>query len=93
LYERKGRAIIHIAMDSDSKMKIEKQVHKGGEMILSRAAEEKNGAMATEISSNRSAGSTKKSKVNKSIKRYPKTRPFSIINENMRKLYPYFQSV
>lgn len=79
-------------MDSDSKMKIEKQVHKGGEMILSRAAEEKNGAMATEISSNRSAGSTKKSKVNKSIKRYPKTRPFSIINENMTKLYPSFQS-
>lgn len=49
------------------------QVHKGGEMILSRAAEEKNGAMATEISSsNRSAGSTKKSKVNKSIKRVRK---------------------
>ncbi|XP_011007112.1 PREDICTED: uncharacterized protein LOC105112911 [Populus euphratica] len=48
------------------------QVHKGGEMILSRAAEEKNGAMATEVSSNRSAGSTKKSKVNKSIRRVRK---------------------
>ncbi|CAK7337508.1 unnamed protein product [Dovyalis caffra] len=48
------------------------QVHKGGEMILSRAAEDKNGAMAAEISNNRSAGATKKSKVNKSIKRVRK---------------------
>ncbi|KAJ6372345.1 hypothetical protein OIU76_026766 [Salix suchowensis] len=48
------------------------QVHKGGEMILSRAAEQKNGAMETVRSSSRSAGSTKKSKVNKSIKRVRK---------------------
>ncbi|KAB5514353.1 hypothetical protein DKX38_028259 [Salix brachista] len=49
------------------------QVHKGGEMILSRAAEEKNGGMETVISSsNRRSGSTKKSKVNKSIKRVRK---------------------
>ncbi|KAJ6372343.1 hypothetical protein OIU76_026765, partial [Salix suchowensis] len=49
------------------------KVHKGGEMILSRAAEEKNGGMETVISSsNKRTGSTKKSKVNKSLKRVRK---------------------
>ncbi|EEF48167.1 senescence/dehydration-associated protein At4g35985, chloroplastic [Ricinus communis] len=48
------------------------QVHKGGEMILTRAAEEKNGAKANEISSNTSTGATQRSKVNKSLKRVRK---------------------
>uniref|UniRef100_A0A2P2QBY9 Senescence domain-containing protein n=1 Tax=Rhizophora mucronata TaxID=61149 RepID=A0A2P2QBY9_RHIMU len=42
-------------------------------MILARVAEEKNGTKTTEVSSNRSgAGSTKKSKFNKSLKRVRK---------------------
>ncbi|KAJ9128513.1 hypothetical protein P3X46_034927 [Hevea brasiliensis] len=49
------------------------QVHKGGEMILTRAAEEKNGVTAKEIrSSNTSTGATKNTKVNKSLKRVRK---------------------
>lgn len=59
-------------MESDSKREMGKQVHKGGEMILTRAAEEKNGAKATKISNSRGSGATKKGKVNKSLKRYPK---------------------
>lgn len=44
-------------------------------MILTRAAEEKNGAPAKEISRSKSStGATKNSKVNKSLKRYPKNR-------------------
>ncbi|KAJ4842835.1 hypothetical protein Tsubulata_033655 [Turnera subulata] len=49
------------------------QVHKGGEMILIRAAEEgKSGATAREISSGRSVGPARKGKVNKSLKRVRK---------------------
>ncbi|KAJ8751065.1 hypothetical protein K2173_016246 [Erythroxylum novogranatense] len=48
------------------------QVHKGGDMIAARAAEEKNGARAEEINRNRSSGAKKKSKVNKSLKRVRK---------------------
>ncbi|OAY27215.1 senescence/dehydration-associated protein At3g51250 isoform X1 [Manihot esculenta] len=49
------------------------QVQKGGEMILTRAAEEKNGAPAKEISRSKSStGATKNSKVNKSLKRVRK---------------------
>ncbi|KDP33791.1 hypothetical protein JCGZ_07362 [Jatropha curcas] len=50
------------------------KVNKGGEMILTRAAEEKNGAKITEISRNTSTngGNAKKSKVNKSLKRVRK---------------------
>ncbi|XP_050215608.1 senescence/dehydration-associated protein At4g35985, chloroplastic [Mercurialis annua] len=46
------------------------QVHKGGEMIQSRAAEDKNGAKAT--SSNTSTGATQNTKVNNSLKRVRK---------------------
>lgn len=45
------------------------QVQKGGERIITTAVEEKNGVTARS-NSNRSAGATKKSGVNKSLKRY-----------------------
>ncbi|KAJ0030978.1 hypothetical protein Pint_13272 [Pistacia integerrima] len=48
------------------------QVHKGGEMILARATEEKKGVKARESSSNRSNGAKNKSGVNKSLKRVRK---------------------
>ncbi|KAL5768740.1 hypothetical protein ACOSQ2_015523 [Xanthoceras sorbifolium] len=49
------------------------QVQKGGEMILTRAAEEKNGVTAArESHSNRSDGARKKSGANKSLKRVRK---------------------
>ncbi|XP_065848573.1 senescence/dehydration-associated protein At4g35985, chloroplastic-like isoform X2 [Euphorbia lathyris] len=45
------------------------QVHKGGEMILSRATDEKNGRTSMEKTRNRNTGASKNNKVNKSLKR------------------------
>lgn len=45
------------------------QVQKGGEMIVTSAAEGKNGVPARESNSNRSTGPRKKSGINKSLKR------------------------
>uniref|UniRef100_A0A5B6YYP8 Senescence domain-containing protein n=1 Tax=Davidia involucrata TaxID=16924 RepID=A0A5B6YYP8_DAVIN len=59
------------------------QVQKGSEMILTQAVEEKNGVSAArERKGNRSAGTTKKSGVNKSLKR---VRKLSKMTEKMSK--------
>lgn len=47
----------------------EKQVQKGGEMILTQAAEEKSSTSAIETKANKGGGTTKKSGLNKSLKR------------------------
>ncbi|OVA12494.1 Senescence/spartin-associated [Macleaya cordata] len=59
-----------------------KQVHKGGEMIITRAAEEKNGVSGTESKSNKSINGTKKSGINKGLKR---VRKVSKMTEKMSK--------
>ncbi|XP_058206694.1 senescence/dehydration-associated protein At4g35985, chloroplastic-like [Rhododendron vialii] len=59
------------------------QVQKGGEMILTQAAEEKNSASARETKTNKAGGSTKKSGLNKSLKR---VRQLSRMTEKMSKV-------
>lgn len=48
------------------------QVQKGGEMIITSVAEDKNGFRVRESNSNGSTVKRKKSGVNKGLKRYPK---------------------
>lgn len=63
-------------MDKLSKLEIKRQVQKGGEIIVTKAAMEKNGAIGTQTRNNGNAsGAINKSKVNQSLKRYPEMSP------------------
>lgn len=48
------------------------QVQKGGETILNSSTREKNGVVARESMSYKTASASKKNKINKNLKRYSK---------------------